>query len=226
MRILCISDVHGQCDKLNKLLEKVRYDSSKDKLIIHGDMVDRGTQNVATLLRVKELQKEGAVIIKGNHDQLAEGSLSELIDNRLSYNSRSHIKCGGVNTYRELKALSKDKQIELYNFISELPLYHEIDDYIFVHAGVNRIIPLATHEEDILLWTREEFIYNKAYDNKTVIFGHTPTIYMTDNPYTSPSLCRIWHDPEHKDKIGIDCGSVFGGKLACLELPSKKEYYV
>ena len=30
----------------------------------------------------------------------------------------------------------------------------------------------------------------------------------------------------NKYKVGIDCGGVFGGRLAALELPTYREYYV
>jgi serine/threonine protein phosphatase 1 len=43
-----------------------------------------------------------------------------------------------------------------------------------------------------------------------VIFGHTP-------------LQRILMVP---NKIGIDTGAVYGGKLTCLELPAQRVYTV
>ena len=45
-----------------------------------------------------------------------------------------------------------------------------------------------------------------------VIHGHT----VTDSELIE----------KHKNRIAIDCGCVFGGKLACLELTQMKEYYV
>ena len=35
---------------------------------------------------------------------------------------------------------------------------------------------------------------------------------------------KIWHDPSG-DKINIDCGAFYGGRLACLDLDSMEEYY-
>jgi serine/threonine protein phosphatase 1 len=67
-------------------------------------------------------------------------------------------------------------------------------------------------EIDDLLWIRYDFI-NSRYDfGKTVIFGHTPL------SFTAPLI--------DENKIGIDTGAVYGGKLTCIELPEKKIYQV
>ena len=79
-----------------------------------------------------------------------------------------------------------------------------------------------------LVWAREEF-FNYHCDElielltgrkKTVIFGHTPTVLLGDFGRTP----KIWHDPSG-DKINIDCGAFYGGRLACLDLDSMEEYY-
>jgi serine/threonine protein phosphatase 1 len=78
---------------------------------------------------------------------------------------------------------------------------------------------MKLQNRDTLLWARDEFIFSPALKDYVIIFGHTPTCDMqSSNPMT------IWHD---KDKIGIDCGSVFGkGQLGCLRLDDMKEFYV
>jgi serine/threonine protein phosphatase 1 len=58
---------------------------------------------------------------------------------------------------------------------------------------------------DDLLWIRHQFI-NSPYDfGKIVVFGHTPL------SFTTPLI--------NKNKIGLDSGAVYGGKLTCIELP-------
>lgn len=230
-RILAVSDIHGQCDKFTTLLDKVEYNPVEDQLIILGDLVDRGKQNFDTLRMAAYLQSEGAIIIKGNHDELCEGTIVELLNDKTGILTEHHVQCGGLNTFNELKTLSKKELIQLYCFLHNLPLYYEIDNYIFVHAGVNSNLPLELNNSKTFLWARNEFIYTPAYEGKTVVFGHTVT-------YTIPHLIpedgkiywkdiNVWFDDiNNGDKIGIDCGGVFGGKQVCLELPSKKVFYV
>lgn len=218
-RILCISDIHGQINKFNELLNKIKYNPSEDTLILLGDYVDRGFQNIETLYKIIELRDNGAIVLKGNHDYLAEKSLEDFIESRFTQKTLDHLYCDGVNTNNELKKLNQNQQMYLYNFLRSLPYIYEIDDYIFVHAGINARKQLYLNTIDDFIWSRWEFIDSPVYKDKTVIFGHTPTLNMQELPI-------IWHDNIFKDKIGIDCGSIFGGKLGCLELPSKKEYYV
>jgi len=84
--------------------------------------------------------------------------------------------------------------------------YYETEKHVFVHAGLRSGLPLKEQAPDDLLWIRYEFINAEDDFGKIVVFGHTPFI--------SPLI--------EKNKIGIDTGAVYGGKLTCVELPGIK----
>lgn len=70
-----------------------------------------------------------------------------------------------------------------------------------------------------MVWARSEFYgYTDLTDCPyTVIFGHTPTWYISGKN-------KIWHNGK---MIGIDCGVVSSkGQLGCLRLDDMKEFYV
>ena len=69
-------------------------------------------------------------------------------------------------------------------------------------------IPLAEQSPEDLLWIRHEFIESDWDFGRTIVFGHTPL--------PEPLI--------EKNKIGIDTGAVYGGRLTCIELPSRKIY--
>ncbi|MDY6852862.1 MAG: serine/threonine protein phosphatase, partial [Thermodesulfobacteriota bacterium] len=97
-----------------------------------------------------------------------------------------------------------------YDFLESLAHYYETEDYIFVHAGLRDGILIEDQDPHDLLWIRDEFISSDYDHGKRVIFGHTPF----REPLVQPN------------KIGIDTGAVFGGRLTCLELPGLKFYSV
>ena len=230
-RVLAISDIHGENKKLLTILDKASYDPKNDVLVVCGDMIDRGTENMETLRTCLKLQEQGAVLLKGNHEQFAQECLADMILEKPSEALRLWvIYNGGENTYDEFTKLSKPEMQEWLNFFRKLPLYYTYENYIFVHAGADSRKPIEKNSEPDLVWSDQKFPYCPAYKGKTVIFGHTPTINFTTpskhkgKDYMKAS--RIWYDPLNKDKIGIDCGNGFGGRLALLELPSGKEFYI
>lgn len=232
-RTLVISDIHGKLDMLNALLEKAAYNPKKDRLYLLGDYIDRGPNSKATLDRVMKLVAEGAIALKGNHEDMMCKSLIDGIErNWRNWTGRN----GGDKTLesygfnRESFLFREDEPFvkpELHSkelarhlkFIQNLPYYIEEDNIIFIHAGVKPGVELADTDPYELLWIREEFHHNYS-GVKTVIFGHTPTKGLhadkTDN--------SIYHGDNRI--IGIDGGAVFGGQLNCLVLPDMKELFV
>ena len=53
-RVLAISDIHGELELFDSLLEKLNYDADEDQLILLGDYVDRGRDSKGVLNRVSE----------------------------------------------------------------------------------------------------------------------------------------------------------------------------
>jgi len=231
-RTLVISDIHGELKKFEQLLGEVEYDPEFDQLILLGDYVDRGPNSKGVIEKVMSLKEAGALLLKGNHEDLMIKALTTDIER--SWNHWIKL-CGGDKTLfsygfseidiaaseekfqkPELQSSTLNKHLE---FIQGLENYIETSDYIFVHAGVHPTTPIAETDPHILMWIRDEF--HKGYNGeKIVIFGHTETNSLhrdinNNNVYFGSN--RI---------VGIDGGAVYGGQLNCLELPSQKVFSV
>jgi len=91
-------------------------------------------------------------------------------------------------------------------FLENLALYYEDQHGIYVHAGLQPEKHLSRQNPDWCLWVRDRFIRSSYDFGKPVIFGHT----VFQNPLIE------------NNKIGIDTGAVYGGKLTALLLPDMK----
>ena len=88
-------------------------------------------------------------------------------------------------------------------FLRNLILMHREGGYAFIHAGVRPGIPLENQARDDLLRSRQPSpLYSEADFGAVVVHGHTPV--------KTPVV--------RHNRIAIDTGAVFGGKLTCVVL--------
>jgi Calcineurin-like phosphoesterase len=211
-KIFAVGDIHGCYDKLAAMMNILPWRKDEgDLLLFIGDYIDRGPKSREVVEFLVRLRQQGGdfVFLKGNHEKMLLDYYIQQKDQML------YVANGGAETIasyveggigRKAFVLPEDH----LEFFLSLRLYHETEDYIFVHAGLRDSVPLQEQAEEDLLWIREEFIYS-AYDwNKRVIFGHT----ALEIPFVTPG------------KIGIDTGAVYGNKLTAVELPRMKFYQV
>lgn len=232
-RTLAISDIHGELHLLDRLLQQLNYDPASDQLVLLGDYIDRGPLSMQTLERVIDLCAEGAIALKGNHEDLMLRALDGGDEEDWK---RWIVRNGGCATLESYGFSDKELRIELganyrrpelrsetlerhLDFVRGLGLFYETDDFVFVHAGIPPGLTAAEADPSDLIWIREPF--HRGYDgSKTVVFGHTPTQGLhgdEDNNGLYYGANRI---------IGIDGGAVFGGQLNALDTQSGQTFYV
>ena len=62
-----IGDLQGCCDAFERLLQRLDFSPSRDRLWLLGDLVNRGPESLATLRRLRALGS-AATCLLGNHD--------------------------------------------------------------------------------------------------------------------------------------------------------------
>lgn len=209
--VFAIGDIHGCADELNELLHKlpIRKDST---VVFLGDFVDRGPQSRQVIETAMEMSNFCTVIpLLGNH----EAMFLEFIDGSDPRRVGRFIYNGGSST---LASYADDRGIytipaDHIEWLMALKLSYEIQDYYFVHAGLPDVdidkIDILEHADE-MLWTRRAFFNSSFQWSKTIVHGHTPV-----------------HSVEIMDqRINLDTGCVYDGRLTAMEFPSRKVYDV
>ena len=198
-RYFVVGDIHGCYMKLKKLLERLDWTPGGDDLLIFlGDYIDRGPQSYEVVDTLADLagRAPNVVTLMGNHEdmfvQFISGQIEpSIFDNGFSATVRNYTNPGPKLTLEHLQ------------FLRHLAPYFETEQYIFVHAGLQPGLPLASQSLQDLLWIRDEFLQSDYDFGRLVVFGHTPF----KKPYLAPG------------RLGLDTGAVFGGPLTCAVLP-------
>src|SRR5271168_1227728 len=135
-RTIIVGDIHGCIDEFEELIETISYDPKMDRLILLGDLIDRGPDSIAVVKKAREMNLE---CVMGNHEHKfikwfrSQGSRVDVYDRRDYYSKLS------------------DQDIQ---YIVNMPTYIELDDVIVVHAGLKPGISLSSQTKDDLLYLR------------------------------------------------------------------------
>ncbi|WP_226893876.1 metallophosphoesterase [Nisaea sediminum] len=232
--VIAIGDVHGRADLLTALLEAVAEDVARLKpeqvtAIMLGDLIDRGPSSLEVLglamggLGAFTKRPVKDVCLVGNHDywlrQAVDGSLE---DEDLRFWGAN----GGEATWRSFGITrvvgARDMIMQtrrrlpdpVLDFVMSMSVTYRVDDYLFVHAGIDPRQPLNNQTLKTLCWIRDPFLNPEVWPFElTVVHGHTVE----------------WNHGEplvHGHRIGIDTGAVNTGVLTALEINSGQMRFV
>ena len=148
-----ISNIHGNYDKFQEMLEKIRFKDS-DVMYILGDIVDYGDKSMELIGDIS--MRYNVLPILGEHDMRAYKLLSALDemlrdgnmpDAEILSEMTEWITDGGQKTMEGFKALDDEMREGVLDYLSDMALYEEVEvkgqKYLLVHAGI------ADFDEDL-----------------------------------------------------------------------------
>lgn len=217
--VYAIGDIHGCATAFSNarsLIARDAQDYPGRKLAVFlGDYVDRGpaSQKVLELLSEPIADEVEQVALCGNHDdQLVKMVRGDLpICAWLDFAGSATLASFGIDVENVIK---KGGFKGLYEVVVEtmpdayisrleaLPVSLQIDDLLFVHAGVRPGVALASQTDTDLMWIREPFLESGPRLPIYVVHGHTPGIHVNIG----------------NARLGIDTAAVATGKLTVLRI--------
>lgn len=240
-RLLMVSDIHAHGFLLKEALEKAAYSREKDRLVIVGDMLEKGPDSLGSLRYVISLCENGEVYpLMGNVDfwryqhlieekeeaqrQIIQNSLdcanwwgnSILLEMAQEMGETLTVDMDAPKFFKKMRVCYA-KEID---FLAHLPILLETEEMIFVHGGI-------PHERlDELQYTdcysylkRDDFMAEGLSFHKWVVVGHWPVaLYQKDIPDYKPVISKERHI------ISLDggCGVKGDGQVNLLVLPKGK----
>lgn len=230
-----IGDIHGCCDELEALLQKLGYEKAEfslnslwnaptyhhpegRKAVFLGDLVDRGTRILDTVKVVRNMIVAGtALCVPGNHE-------NKLLRKLRGKNVR--VNHGLEQTLNEIAALDDEVREpftkELQKFLDSLISHYLLDDgrLVVAHAGMKQEMQGRGSGA-----VREFALYGES-TGEIDEFG-LPVRYNWAGEYRGEALVVYGHTPVPEaewlnNTIDIDTGCVFGGKLTALRYPEKE----
>lgn len=221
---IIIGDLHGCRDEFNNLLDKIKYDSKTHRLILVGDIIDRGPDPVGLLRQIRNMQIES--VLANHEDKMLRWRRHEEMKEMTG--KPNPMKDPLPERKKEWKAFSKED----LQWISHLPpRIHIKTNWYVVHAGAEPSRHFDLQKQDTMMRIRyvdENGNFAKISSNDKIPKWATYWTEKWSQPY---NLIFGHHRHNHPTKyinknnicIALDTGCVFGGALTAYNV-ERDEY--
>lgn len=229
-RVLVISDVHAMVGHLEGVLKQAEYRPETDKLILLGDMVEKGPESLKFLRYLMEFRRgKDVTFLRGNCDHLVLETAYGLWPAEVGWRYMSlrpesvlwqmgremeFVPRGPEEMKKFGEGLKKRFKPEL-DFIASWPVIGETEEAVFVHGGIDRDEHMEKLDAHGCM-KNDNFMRASPRLRRWCVVGHTPTaLYREEHPCSDP----IWD--KEKKILSIDGGCAIkpDGQLNCVIFP-------
>lgn len=223
--ICLIGDVHGRRDLLARLLRRIdqRRDADRARLVVLGDMIDRGPDSAGVLRLLRLRQRQAAIppiCLMGNHERMMLDFLDDPAGSAawLAHGGTETLASYGVaadptdpdGTARAARAALPP---DVATWLGALPLHWTADGVAAVHAGADPARPLGAQDPDALLWGHPAFARRTRRDGLWIAHGHSIVpeariaegrIAADTGAWTTGRLSAVWLDRDGAETLRVD----------------------
>lgn len=223
MRNIIIGDIHGCSQAFHALLKKVKL-VGDDRLILLGDLFDRGPDSFEVFRTVRQLagtMEEDFVLLRGNHEDY-------LLNPKLTLMQRFvWERVGRGTTVASFKAHG-DRMENANPWLDQrCQMYYQGDGFQCVHAGL-LVDPIEANDPQTMIHDHNVVKKNR-YAGPLTITGHIalqePTYFAGDEKTTETLAYGETLPLPETGVICIDTGCGKGGRLTAMIIKNR-EYHL
>ncbi len=227
-RTIFIGDIHGHFDELQELLKKCEWNESTDRLIILGDLCDRGPKSSATVKWCRETNIE---VIRGNHDQ----KYLDIQAKEAWHKSNPGNVLPTILNNKEKMQIFRELSPDDLKWMSRMPHLIEIPhlNLLAVHAGFKPGVTPENNTFNTMMHIRFLFEGHVQANLDKKDFSAPPGSYFWADFYKDTRNVVYGHHVWSKDTVkmhtneagaicyGIDTGCCFKGSLSALTFDNR-----
>ena len=210
--VCIVGDVHGCAAMLDELLDRLADEAEgRARIVLVGDLVDRGPDSAAALRRARGLApRPGGAheVLLGNHEEMMLDFLDDPAGKGLrwlrfggretmeSFGIAAPEEGGDLDEIAEASDALREALGPLEAWVRALPLLWHSGNLAVTHAGADPARPIGSRPRT-LVWGHSDFMEAERADGIWVAHGHT----VVEEAYAEAG------------RIGVDTGAVYGGPL-------------
>jgi serine/threonine protein phosphatase 1 len=176
-RTYVFPDLHGRLDHFVNAMNAAFNDGAdKDSTMVFlGDYIDRGPESAQLVAALRDLvtYRPKTIALSGNHEYMMIWGLSEG-DQQL----QGWMVNGGITTVESytngLGEMDKQAMERDAIWFVGLPMYHQDEHRVYVHAGLISHLPVEAQPMEALHWHRYSRTHDHGHFGKHIVHGHTP----------------------------------------------------
>ena len=215
MRTIIIGDIHGCHSALQQLLERVKPEPGRDRLVFLGDLFDRGPDSREVFRDVQQLASafgDDFILLLGNHEDY-------LLQKRLTLRQKMIWEAVGRQaTVRSFSGAGEKMEDAAPWLRNHCQLYWKADRFQCVHAGI-LVDPLEVNDQYTLVHDHGIVLENK-YAGPLTITGHIALEKAAWFAGDGETVIELEDDTTYRlpdsGVICIDTGCGKGGRLTAM----------